>query len=103
MSQACLLVLNHDLVPFRVHVVRQGDKCGIGGRLTHDESQPLVEFHEATSLDPAAPTQFAAHYRVNTLMSVTGLALRFHEPRWQLDATAMAMVLRWLMSQGFER
>lgn len=103
MSHPCLLVLNQDLIPFRVHVVRHGDKCGNGGRLTHDEVEPLVEFHEATSLDSAATTQFAAHYRVNTLLSVTGgLALSFHEPRWHLDAAAMAMVLRWLASQGFE-
>lgn len=100
MSSPSLLVLNHNLVSFRVHVVREGDQCGPAGKLTHDEPQPLVEFHEVPSV-VATSSQFVAHYRLKTLVSVTsGLALSFHEPRWHLDEVAMATVHRWLAAQG---
>ncbi len=39
-----LIIINDRGRRFGVRIVREGDRYGLGRRLTHDEPDPLVEF-----------------------------------------------------------
>lgn len=98
--------------PFRVRLVREGERYGRDDGIVHDAGDPLVEFYDA-SQDPAVfgeRGQFVSRYCASTLLAAdelmlrsrVGLTLQGDVPAWSVDGCVMAQVYRWLKSLGFD-
>jgi hypothetical protein len=93
---------------FYVRIVMKGDKYGLDDCLTHDESDPLIEFYDfshATALGglgkfecppPGPRGQFVSRYNASILAArkpEIGLDLDGGVPEWKIDASAMEPVM----------
>jgi hypothetical protein len=104
--------------PFRVRLVREGERYGRDDGIVHDAGDPLVEFYDA-SQDPAKfgeRGQFVTRYYASTLLHDdgnavvpdwrrhchAGLALDEGVAGWRVDGVVMTQVYRWLASLGFD-
>lgn len=101
-----MIVTNRDGRSFFVRVVFKGDTYGRGDCLTHDKSDPLIEFYDRTyakrndsvreevSFGPRG--QFVSRYYASTLADHDpdqGLCLNGGVDAWKIDAAALAPVL----------
>ena len=83
---------------FNVRLVLKGGAYGRDNCLTHSESEPLVEFHDAKHAgDTFGPLgQFVSRYYRSTLLGASencGLNLHGGEPAWSIPAEEMKRVL----------
>ena len=100
-----LQVTNSKGRAFTIRMVYQGDSYGLDNCLTHDETDPLVEFYDATyagddRFDPLG--QFVTSYNARVLLGEweyfgprvpgQGLDLMGHEPVWKIDGDTMREV-----------
>jgi hypothetical protein len=90
----------HTGVPFLVRLVRKGGKYGREDRLTHDESDPLVEFFDIRpAKDGSERRQFVSRYYASTLRrddTSGGLCLDTGSPSWAINGDTLRGVLWWL-------
>lgn len=85
--------------PFTVRIVREGDCYGLDDCLTHDDTDPLVEFYDA-SADPdkfGPQGQFVSRYYLSTLLEETdgerGIGLEGDLDYWSIASTEfMALI-----------
>jgi hypothetical protein len=104
MNRTTITVTNHLGDKFTVKLVRQGESYGRDKCLVHKSVDPLVEFYDAEYAGRPgfdAEGQFVSRYFASTLLASRsaeshGLNLCGHEPKWQIDADAFAIVLAWL-------
>lgn len=83
-------------IPFTVRIVEQGDKYGLRDCLTHNKSEPFVEFYDGRYMHTQYG-QFVARYNFTTLQDFKGgLDLDGGVPDWKVDAAAMAEVKAWM-------
>jgi hypothetical protein len=97
-------ITNYQGRQFLIRVVNKGDRYGLDDCLVHDETSdrltkgadPLIEFYDLTHAKENWPRgQFVSRYYAHTLSEVKGgLNLCGHEPVWQIDAEALAPVVR---------
>ena len=86
---------------FNVLLVRCGDRYGLNDKLTHEGTDPLVEFWDATYEDDSRFTlgrgQFVARYYLSTLNDrrypQNALDLCGHEPVWKVTGQNVVDVL----------
>ena len=61
-------VVNRDGRTFTVRIIHEGDRYGLNDCLTHDESEPTVEFFDKTYIEGFTPLgQFVTRYYLSTL------------------------------------
>lgn len=61
-------VVNDDGRTFTVRIIHEGDRYGRDDCLTHDESEPMVEFFDKTYIEGFTPLgQFVSRYYLSTL------------------------------------
>jgi len=66
-------VVNRDGRTFTVRIIHEGDRYGLNDCLTHDESEPMVEFFDATYIEGFTPLgQFISRYYLKTLAKDDG-------------------------------
>lgn len=85
-------------IPFTVRVVFEGDRYGLNHAMTHNKSEPLIEFYDAR-YNHTMYGQFVSRYYLGTLMEHSadaGLFLHFGVSDWQLSKETMTDVLDWL-------
>jgi hypothetical protein len=107
MTDQIKLVTNANGLSFGVTIVREGELYGRNFVLTHDSSDPLVEFYDLrypfALLKPDADTsgQFVSRYYLKTLLEHgdAGLDLDGGVRDWKIDAAAMAEVIDWLRTK----
>jgi len=87
-------------IHFHVRLVKQGEKYGLERCLTHDKTDPLVEFYDARYVKGFEPLgQFVSRYYLSTLLERNndyGLCLDGGVPNWYVDEEAMKQVYEWL-------
>lgn len=93
---------NANGIPFNSRIVRKGEKYGLNFCLTHEESEPLVEFYDAR-FDHTKFGQFVSRYYVTTLTGEcewshgdsrkTGICLDGGVPDWFVDANQVCLAL----------
>lgn len=109
-----------DLRPWRLRLVRLGDRYGRDDCLVHEQNphhkvdaDPLVEFYDASqSVAKFGPRgQFVSRYYASTLLAGRGgwrsgenrgrggLCLDGSVEGWNVDAAVMTQVCRWLAAQ----
>jgi hypothetical protein len=87
---------------WNVRLVNEGDRYGRDDCLTHDKSEPMVEFYDRRYVDKFGPRgQFVSRYYLSTLTDdrghlANGLCLDGGVPAWSVNAHDMAQVLAWL-------
>jgi hypothetical protein len=101
--------------PFRVRLVRRGERHGAEMCLTHSQDEPLVEFYDTryphtydfvgakeAAIAANAPVlgQYIASYRLSTLRESrhlhAGLCLHGGVPGWLISPSSLANVHDWL-------
>ena len=92
---------------FTIRIVEKSDKYGRDMCLTHDESEPLVEFYDASydftkDLDGRVLGQFIGRYYISTLAGSYngshGLCLDLSDCEcWSIDKTSMKLINDWLV------
>jgi hypothetical protein len=93
-----MIVKNANDKKFFVHILFKGDRYGRNDCLTHDKSEPLVEFYDydyANRNGFGPRGQFVSRYYASDL--VTGdlhrpLLLHGGEPSWEVDGASMFKV-----------
>jgi hypothetical protein len=76
---------------FNVVVVLEGDSYGLDDCLTHEKSDPLVEFYDAEYANQKSwdyRGQFIGRYYLSTLTRkpvTCGLDLMGYEPKWKIS------------------
>lgn len=105
-----LRIINDKGIPFSVRMVFQGQNYGNQMQLTHDGSEPLVEFYDASSVPNYGLGQFVSRYYLSSLIDnrqpeTHGLDLDGGVPDWKITAENMNEVLKWAEgeSKGFAR
>lgn len=110
-SEELLTVTNSEGTPFRVRVVRVGDKFGRDDCLTHGaamfgrpaqpDALPMVEFYDARQ-DPekfGPRGQFVSRYCYDTLAASVrggrGIRLDGGSPSWFIDAANVRDAFTW--------
>jgi hypothetical protein len=94
-----MIVTNANGRAFFVRTVLQGDRYGLGDRLTHDNADPMIEFYDYQYANVRAfgpRGQFVSRYYVSTLAKHpkgAGLCLDGGVPEWSVDGRALAPVL----------
>lgn len=83
---------------FYIRFVSKGEGYGLNDCITHDRSEPLVEFYDYTyaNLKPnfGPRGQFVSRYYASTLSKHVGpLNLCGHEPLWRVDEKALQPVI----------
>jgi hypothetical protein len=104
-----LLVMGHRVPreltrPWRIHVVRNGERYGREDALVHDREDPMIEFWDLSITKPpfGKAGQFVARYYLKTLLADRkrleriGLDLMGYEAAWKVDAPLMVAVYLWL-------
>ena len=96
-----LAIQNNQGRAFNVRLVRVGDCYGRDDCLTHEASEPMVEFYDATQ-DAAkfgARGQFVARYCFSTIADVVranrGINLCGHVSAWTVDADGVRAAFTW--------
>ncbi len=82
---------------FLVRIVNLGDRYGLDDCLTHDDADPLIEFYDLSYTKGFGPRgQFVSRYCAHTLAGHGGRGLNLDggEPVWQIDAAALAPVIK---------
>lgn len=113
-SEIVARVTNASGRPFHVVLVRPGDRYGLNDKLTHEGTEPLVEFWDASFAEDPRFTlgrgQFVSRYYLSTLTgsdglgtprpTTTGLHFCGHAPTWWVTGenvtTAIAAVQKAL-------
>ena len=89
-------------VPFLPRRLNYGDKYGRENCLTHDKSDPLIEFYDTRYKDSDFNGgQFVSRYYLSTLLQHkpdTGLNLHGGVPDWKIDAQNLQNVLQSLQT-----
>lgn len=83
---------NHHGKDFMVRLVRKGDSYGRSRCLTHDESDPLVEFYSVNKKED----QFVSRYYLSTLNEhdlFYGLCLDGGVPAWNISSENVQYVI----------
>ena len=96
-----LLQIKSNGINFNVRTVNQGENYGLNGSLTHNESDPLIEFYDARFAHTEFG-QFVSRYNLSTLLELeenVGLNLYGGSPNWSIEAKEMNDVVAWLYSQ----
>ena len=88
-------------IPFHVKLVNQGEKYGLNHCLTHNKTDPLVEFYDARYVKGFESIgQFVSRYYLSTLMenkgNNRGLCLDGGIPEWCVNADCMKQIYNWL-------
>ena len=88
-------------VEFTIRLVSKGEKYGLDFCLTHDETDPLVEFYYGrfSHSDFGRMGVFAGRYYARTILESShqhGLCLDGGTPGWTLPPEAMAIATQWL-------
>lgn len=92
---------------WNVRIVHQGEHYGLNDMLTHDSSDPLLEFYDATYEGPKfGPLgQFVSRYYVSTIMGIQensyGLCLDGGIPEWQVNGQSIATIQDWISSSDW--
>ena len=99
-----MTVVNDRGVLIAARLVRRGDRYGLDDALTHDETDPLVEFYDARHTRAQSPHwndegQFISRYYLSTLRehrADAGIDLHGGEPDWRITADNVGEVRAWL-------
>lgn len=90
--------------PWNVRLVFKGEAYGAYDCLTNDSEEPLVEFYDAeqnaAKFGPRG--QFVSRYNASSIFSMTpgsGLCLYGGEPRWNVQANQMVVIVNWVTLQ----
>ena len=94
--------------PWRVRLVRQGDRYGLNRCLTHDEVEPMVEFYDRefaggrSSWGHSFPDEgeFVHWYRLSSLLKRGGGMLNLDDgvEVWRISAEGMRVVMRHVVA-----
>ena len=93
-------VTNSKGLKFNVRLVRPGDKYGLNNCLTHNETEPMVEFYDVR-YPHTTFGQFVSRYCLSTLLERPwpgGLDLDGGVPDWEVSAENMQTILKWLQT-----
>jgi len=87
-------VTNNQGVSFNVRVLNKGDKYGLEFKLTHNDTEPVIEFYD-TEYAHTEFGQFASSYYAETLAESKndGLMLYGGSSKWVIDGNAWQQVL----------
>ena len=88
-------VVNEDGRTFTVRIIHEGDRYGLNDCLTHDESEPTIEFFDKTYIEGFTPLgQFVTRYNVEDLddgwTRLLGLDLDGGVDGWHVSAQNVA-------------
>lgn len=90
---------------FTVRIVNQGAKYGRNLCLTHERTQPLIEFYDVryafdTDENGDVLGQFVSRYNMQTVianaLNNTGINLDGNEPDWQIGPDAVVAIGKWI-------
>lgn len=90
-------------IPFHVKLINKGEKYGLDHCLTHDKTDPLVEFYDARYVKNFESLgQFVSRYYLSTLINdkdnliCYGLNLHGGIPDWKINSECMQQIYNWL-------
>lgn len=89
-------VTNDRGTSFLVRIVREGERHGLNDCLTHDKTDPLVEFYDLTFANQRGfgeRGQFVSSYYASTLLERDGgICLHGGVAKWSIDDDTMIRV-----------
>ena len=98
-----LLRFKNNDITFTARVVEQGDGYGRQFSLTHENTEPLIEFYDARykmqdfQKDGIHLGQFVSRYNKSTFEQIkTGLFLDSGSTDWSLNEKSVKMIQEWM-------